>query len=149
MSEIIRYINKHELSELLSLYKQLHPDDPELEVNKQFEAIWDEILNDPNQHYLVTELDGHIVSTCVLVIIKNLTRSARPYALIENVVTLDNYRNKGYGTRLLKKAQEIAAENGCYKIMLMTSSKKEETLRFYEKAGFERGIKTGFVIKLI
>jgi ribosomal protein S18 acetylase RimI-like enzyme len=38
----------------------------------------------------------------------------------------------------LKKAIEVAKENNCYKVMLLTSSKKEETLRFYEKAGFSR-----------
>ncbi len=29
--------------------------------------------------------------------------------------------------------------------MLMTGSESEETLRFYEKAGLRRGIKTGFI----
>ena len=32
--------------------------------------------------------------------------------------------------------------------MLLTGSKREETLRFYERAGFQRNIKTGFVMKL-
>ncbi|WP_281289493.1 hypothetical protein [Sporomusa termitida] len=35
-----------------------------------------------------------------------------------------------------------------YKAMLMTSRKDEAILRFYEKAGFIRGEKTGFVIRL-
>lgn len=48
---------------------------------------------------------------------------------------------------MLQKAQEIAKERGCYKVTLMTGSKKEETLRFYEKAGFERGSKTGFIVR--
>lgn len=78
----------------------------------------------------------------------NLTRNARPYGLIENVVTHPDYRNKGYGTAILKKAVDIAREHNCYKAMLMSSRKEESTLRFYEKAGFERGDKTGFVIRL-
>ena len=147
MNEVVRHIQKHEMKELLSLYKYLNEDDPELGDNRQMYELWEDILNDPGQHYLVTEVDGKLVSSCVLVIIKNLTRGARPYAIIENVVTHENYRNKGYGTRLLKEAQEIAKENGCYKVMLLTGSKKEETLNFYEKAGFSRGLKTGFIIR--
>ena len=147
MNEVVRHIQKHEMKELLSLYKYLNEDDPELGDNRQMYELWEDILNDPGQHYLVTEVDGKLVSSCVLVIIKNLTRGARPYAIIENVVTHENYRNKGYGTRLLKKAQEIAKENGCYKVMLLTGSKKEETLNFCEKAGFSRGLKTGFIIR--
>jgi len=147
MSEVIRHIKKCELKDLLELYRHLNRDDPELEENESLKALWDEILNDPNQHYLVTEVDGKLVSSCVLVVIKNLTRGARPYGLIENVVTHESYRNKGYGTRLLQKAQEIARDSGCYKVMLLTGRTEEATLRFYEKAGFARGIKTGFIRK--
>jgi len=87
-----------------------------------------------------------LVSSCVLVIISNLTRGARPYGIIENVVTHEKYRNRGYGTRLLKKALEIARDKGCYKVMLL-SGRGEDTLSFYEKAGFERGKKTGFIVR--
>ncbi|NLN42473.1 MAG: GNAT family N-acetyltransferase, partial [Clostridiales bacterium] len=54
---------------------------------------------------------------------------------------------KGYGTAILKKAIEIAKEKNCYKVMLATSSKDEAVLRFYEKAGLDRGEKTAFIIR--
>ncbi|MEE0157694.1 MAG: hypothetical protein UER27_10665 [Acutalibacteraceae bacterium] len=42
----------------------------------------------------------------------------------------------------------MAAENGCYKVMLLTGSKQESTLRFYERCGFDRHAKTAFLRRL-
>ncbi len=146
MIEKVRLIKHDELEELLSLYRYLNPDDPELKIDRDLEKHWKEILSDPNLYYFVVEEDGMLVSSSTLTIIKNLTRSARPYGLIENVVTHQNYRNRGYGTAILKKVIEIAREKNCYKVMLMTGRKDEETLRFYEKAGFHQGEKTAFIV---
>ncbi|NLE24642.1 MAG: GNAT family N-acetyltransferase [Clostridiaceae bacterium] len=146
MPENIRYIRKDELKDLFELYKHMNTDDPEIEENSELCALWERILNDPNQHYIVTEVDGRIVSSLVLVIIENLTRGARPYGLIENVVTHEAYRKRGYGTQLLKKALEVAQNRGCYKVMLL-SGRGEDVLKFYEEVGFERGKKTGFIVR--
>lgn len=148
MSEMVRKIHYDELRKLMNLYKQLHPDDPEVEENESLESLWNDIYNDPNLHYLIITKDEEIISSCTLAIIKNLTRNLRPYGLIENVITHSDHREKGYGTKVLHKAIEIAKENNCYKVMLLTGSQKEETLRFYEQAGFYKGIKTGFIIGL-
>ena len=96
-------------------------------------------------HYLVAETSGQLIASCVLIMIPNLTRNASPYGLIENVVTHKDFRRIGYGTQVLGKALDIAWERGCYKVMLLTGSKQEGTLRFYEKAGFKMSMKTGFI----
>lgn len=148
MSEIVRLIKYDELNQLLDLYRQLQPEDPDVSNNEDLSEIWNSIYNNPDLYYIVVEVDGKLVSSCNISIIKNLTRNLRPYGLIENVITDSDYRKKGYATKALSKAVEIAKEKNCYKVMLLTGSKKEETLRFYEKAGFDRGLKTGFIIKL-
>jgi GNAT superfamily N-acetyltransferase len=148
MSVPVRLIMYDELTKLLELYKHLHPDDPDVLKNEHLGELWDEIYNNPNLYYLVVEEKGSLVSSCTLSIIKNLTRNLRPYALIENVITNPNYRERGYGTAILNRAVEIAQKNNCYKVMLLTGSKKEQTLNFYEKAGFIKGIKTGFIINI-
>ncbi len=109
--------------------------------------LWDKIFNDPNRYYFVVEVDGVLVSSSTLVIIDNLTRSGRPFGLIENVVTHKEYRKRGYGTAILHKALEVAKNNDCYKVVLLTGRKEESVLRFYERVGFEKGIKTGFIIR--
>lgn len=133
---------------MLDLYKYLNPDDPDLKGTDYITKLWRNIFNDPERYYFVIKEDGRLVSTCTLAIIKNLTRSGRPFGLIENVVTHREYRKRGYGTAILQKAVEIARDNNCYKVMLLTGRKEESTLRFYERAGFERGRKTGFIKKL-
>lgn len=148
MNENIRLINYDELSELLNLYKQLQPNDPDVYENSVLKDTWDSIYNDPNLYYIVVEVHGRIVSSCNIAIIKNLTRNLRPYGLVENVITDSSYRKKGYATKALNMAMDIAKDNGCYKVMLLTGSKREETLKFYEQVGFVRGIKTGFVKSL-
>jgi len=143
---MIREINREDMESLLRLYLHLH----ETEVpppSAQRDSVWEEILADPHIHIIAAEEDGQLVSSCTCIIIPNLTRSLRPYALVENVVTDAAYRGRGLARECLDYARELARAAGCYKIMLLTSSKEESTLRFYEKAGYSRD-KTGFVQKL-
>ena len=137
----------NDLPELLGLYRFLNPDDLVLEVDGALLEHWEAILNNPALHYVVARADGKVVSTCALTIIPNLTRSARSYGLIENVVTHPDYRKRGIGTQVLQHALAIAWSQNCYKVMLMTGSKQESTMRVYEGAGFVRGEKTGFVVR--
>ena len=98
-----------------------------------------------NHHIIVKKLDGKIVSSCVCVIIPNLTRNIRPYAFIENVVTHSDYRGKGYATECLNYAKQIAENTNCYKMMLLTGSKKKEILNFYGNARYNSTDKTAFI----
>lgn len=142
--KVIREIKTNELNKLLELYTHLH----ELGVpehSENLEKTWNAICNDGNHHIIVCEVDGKIVSSCVCVIIPNLTRNIRPYAFIENVVTHADYRDKGYATACLNYAKEIAQKADCYKMMLLTGSKNDKTLDFYKKSGYNSEYKTAFI----
>lgn len=141
---MVREARIEDLDELLRLYLFLHEDSiPEL--NEHLEKTWNQIIEDPNHHLIVNEIDGKIVSSCVCVIIPNLTRNVRPYAFVENVVTHADYRGRGLARECLNYAKEISEKENCYKMMLLTGSKKTETLRFYENSGYNSGDKTAFV----
>ncbi|MEN2776623.1 GNAT family N-acetyltransferase [Acetivibrio clariflavus] len=134
----------NDLDSLQELYLHLHETE-KLPESEELNLLWNEIIKDKNYHILVADMEGKIVSSVTLVVIKNLTRGMKPYALIENVVTHREYRNRGYAKALIRKAVEIAQNSGCYKIMLLTGSKDEKTLYFYESCGFNRKDKTAFI----
>ena len=144
---MIREANKDDLNALLELYLYLHEDSIP-DQSEHLSKTWEQIINDPNHHIIVNEVDGKIVSSCVCVIIPNLTRNVRPYAFIENVVTHKDYRRRGLAQECLNFARDIALKENCYKMMLLTGSKDPNTLRFYEKAGYNSTEKTAFFQRL-
>lgn len=141
---MVRKVQKNDLENLLKLYTQLH-DNPFPEINERIMSVWESIINDENHHIIVAEEEGRLVSSCVCVIIPNLTRGQRPYAFIENVITDKDYRNRGFASACLNFAKEIAIGKNCYKMMLLTGSKESSTLNFYEQAGYNKNDKTAFI----
>lgn len=141
---MVREAVKKDLDELLHLYLFLHEKDIP-EQSQHLQNVWNEIISDKNHHIIVNVVDGRIVSSCVCVIIPNLTRNVHPYAFVENVVTHLECRGKGYATECLNYAREIAKNQNCYKMMLLTGSKEQKTLDFYENAGYNSADKTAFI----
>ncbi|MGN1131838.1 MAG: GNAT family N-acetyltransferase [Ruminococcus sp.] len=141
---MIREAKQDDIKQLLELYLYLHektiPED-----NEHLRDTWQQIIDDENHHLIVCEVDGRIVSSCVCVIIPNLTRNVSPYTFVENVVTIESYRGRGYATACLNYAKDIAKKNNCYKMMLLTGSKEESTLNFYKQAGYNCTDKTAFI----
>lgn len=74
---MIREICRNDLDGLLALYTQFH-DNPIPEKTAELSALWENILADENHYIIVAEKDRKIVSSCVCVIIPNLTHGQRP-----------------------------------------------------------------------
>ena len=141
---MLREAVQEDLFELLNLYLSLHEKDiPEDSLHLQ--QVWSEMISDQRHHVIVKEMEGRIVSSCICVIIPNLTRGLRPYALIENVVTREEDRGKGYASSCLEYAKQIAKEENCYKMMLLTGSKNAITQNFYKGAGYNSKDKTAYI----
>lgn len=144
---MIREINKKDFQGLSELYTHLHGNKP-ITRNEKNESIWNAILEDENHHIIVAEENGKIVSSCVCVIVPNLTHNQQPYALIENVVTHKDYRKRGLASQCMAFAKQIACEKNCYKMMLLTGTRKRLTHRFYRKNGNNSIEKTGYIQRL-
>ena len=142
----IRPAKPDDLTGILTLYRQLNPGDPVLD-RAAAETAWASLLSCGLITPFVAEMAGLVVSSCTLAIVPNLSRGARPYGVVENVVTHADHRRARLGRAVLHAALDKAWTANCYKVLLATGSRKETTMRFYEGAGFQRGGKTYFEIR--
>ena len=134
-----------DLPDILSLYAQLSPGD-RLPNTAEASATWHRILTSDMMSVHVAEVDGAVAASCVLIVVPNLTRNQRPFALIENVVSASALRGRGLGKAVIRAAVAHAFALDCYKVMLMTGRTDPSVLGFYEACGFQRG-KTAFQIR--
>lgn len=134
----------HDLDGLLTLYRALNPDDPEL-TREIAEARLNALLAMPGGVF-VGDLNGLLVSTATLFILPNLTRGGRPYGLIENVVSLSAHRGKGFGKAVVAAAIEAGRQADCYKVMLMTGRPDPAVYAFYQACGMTAS-KQGFHVR--
>lgn len=74
---MVREVKENELNKLLELYLHLH-EDRVPPMDEHLINTWNTIMNDRNHHIIVKEIDKRFVSSCVCVIIPNLTRGIRP-----------------------------------------------------------------------
>lgn len=141
---MVRIAKENDLEGILQLYLDLHEDTAPKDSAKRRDT-WATILENKNYYLIVNEIDDMIVSSCICIIIPNLTRNLSSYALIENVVTKKDYEGKGYARACLAYAKQIASEHDCYKMMLTTGSHDARTHEFYKSCGYHSEGKTAYV----
>jgi predicted GNAT family N-acyltransferase len=143
---VFREATPGDFEDIARLYRQLHPSDPVVHDGSD-KATFAEILAARGLHLFVLEADGAVVATTYLNVIPNLTRSASPYAVIENVVVEQALRGTGLGKQIMAGTLRAAWDAGCYKAMLMTGSRDPATHAFYKASGFSADAKTAYLAR--
>ena len=108
--------------------------------------IFQQILTRDGTAIHGAETDGRIVSMATLHLMPNMTYGGRPYALVENVVTLKAYQGQGMGRGVMNALIQAAWAADAYKIMLLTG-RRAEARGFYEKLGFDGNEKHGMILR--
>ena len=88
-----------------------------------------------------------VIGSTYVNVVPNLTRGARPYAVVENVIITRRRRGEKLGKLLMEAVLERARAAGCYKVMLLTGSSNPDTHAFYRACGFDGDAKQGYVIR--
>ncbi|MEP2706457.1 MAG: GNAT family N-acetyltransferase [Roseibium sp.] len=140
-----RPVENRDFFALAELYQHLIPDDvPATEAVQS--RTFEKMLAQPGMTILLGLAKELPVATCTVIVVPNFTRGCASYAIIENVVTHQDHRSKGYGEHLMQAAADLAWKAGCYKIMLMSGTKNTKAHRFYERVGFAT-TKVGFELR--
>ena len=143
----VRDATAADFGEVMRLYRQLQPEDPIL-TNGRDREVFNEILSNSSLKLLVLDDgSGRLFASCYLNVIPNITRSASPYGIVENVISDESARGLGHGKRVVMQALDQAWSSGCYKVMLQTGSKQEATHAFYRACGFSGSDKFGYVAR--
>ena len=141
---ILREVSNDDLAAVLLLNHHLHENEPKREIDTEISAVWEQILTDKRIKCFVAEIDREVVASCIIDIVPNLTRGVRPFGVLQNVVTHQDFRGKGIGKKLNLYALEYAWSQNCYQVLVQTG--RPEVTSFYERLGF-RPDKIGLVAK--
>ncbi|NTS76113.1 GNAT family N-acetyltransferase [Catenovulum sp. SM1970] len=142
----IRTAKKDDLAQILQLYDELRPNDPLL-TPEQAQTTWQNMLHDDRTDIIVADMDGKLASTCSLTLNLTLTNGAKPFAMIEHVVTSADFRRQGLSQKVIDSAIKLAWQKGCYKVMLLSGEQLKGAHQLYRSVGLKDGIERGFVIK--
>ncbi|WP_298859216.1 GNAT family N-acetyltransferase [uncultured Sulfitobacter sp.] len=140
---LIRDLRSEDFDDALRLYRILTRDPvPVADDPDAFDAV----LRHNGTTIIRMEHDEQIIAMTTLHLLPNMTSGGRPYALIENVVTDPDYRNRGVGRTVLQACIDRAKSANGYKIMLLTGEARG-VRGFYEKLGFLGHEKHGLVLR--
>jgi GNAT superfamily N-acetyltransferase len=117
------------------------------EPAERAERIWSEMLSQTGVAVFVSEADGRIVATCMLITAPNLLRAGQRHAFLENVVTHPDFQGQGHGTAVVRAALTAAWASDCYHVLLQSGRKDPRVHRFYQHCGFEPGLRTAYVVR--
>lgn len=121
----------HERKSCISVMRELRLHLTEQELALQIERQWE------NDYRLVYVREEHaVVAVAGFRVSESLAWGK--YLYIDDLVTSDTFRSKGYGRELLAWIREYATKQGCAQIHLDSGLQREDAHRFYQREGLVR-----------
>ncbi len=101
-----------------------------------YQAAFERLANDPNQHLVVAVREARVVGTLQLTIVPGLSRRGATRSIIEAVRIHADERGSGLGTQVIQWAIDESRRNGCSFVQLTSDATRADAHRFYERLGF-------------
>ena len=130
----IRYIQEKDYPEVADIWRDVL-DIPVTDAC--LSETYAKMSEDDRYSTFVAEADGRIVGLVTMVTAMAIGHP-NGYTKINGLGVLPEYRSRGIGGMLLKRAEELAVENGTGYVGLASGVKREEVHAFYEHMGYQR-----------
>ena len=137
----LRALVPSDAAQALILYNELTVGPPQNDA-----AAFEAVLAHPGTTVYGAFVGQDLAAMVTLHLLPNVLWNARPYALIENVVTRQEFQRRGLGRRVMEHAVAAAWAADAYKVMLMTGQKRGAK-GFYEAVGFSSEDKFAMVMR--
>lgn len=99
--------------------------------------IFEETKDNPNDIYVIGEVDGNVVAHTKITIIKTIYNPMAIYSILNHVCVKPDYRRHGIATKMLDYITDICKEHGCNKIELWSNNVRTAAHACYYNYGFE------------
>jgi len=130
-SHFVQFSQPQDNQRFYHLLKQLRP---HLSF-EDFLQTYDEANNSNQFQFIGIEENDHLVALMGYRILFDFVHGKHLY--IDDLVSSESHRSKGYGAMLLEHADKIAKENGCSNLRLCTGVENERGKTFYEKNAWQ------------
>ena len=135
MGVLIRKAKKDDFGSIWYLFKQLFFKNKMSKVKTQNLIL--NLLKDKESVMLVMVLDKQIIGY-VAVKFRNDIQVQGKIAYMSEFVIEESFRNKGFGTKLLKYIISTLKKRNCKELHLSSTFKRKKAHKFYEALGFNK-----------
>lgn len=107
-------------------------------LESKFSAVFDRWSSLPDMYHphVITNAEGKVVATGMILYEQKLIHEGAIYAHIEDIAVASSEQGKKLGYSMIVGLTNIAKKDGCFKVFLDCS---EHNIPFYEKCGFSNG----------
>ena len=112
-------------------------EDTSLPLSAVYTDAFDELDARDDVTLLVARRDGEVIGFAQLFFLRHLSQKGIRRGQIESVRVRSDMRGHGIGHAMMEEALHLFKERGCAMVQLTTDRKRDRTVRFYERLGFE------------
>lgn len=128
-----RIANENDLENIIPLCNECFNEETSMEYARK---IFEETKNDPNQIYIVGELEGQVVAHSKITIIPTIYEKMNTYAILNHVCVKPEYRRHNIATHMLDYITTICKERHCKVIELWSNNVRAAAHACYKNYGF-------------